>query len=290
VTYLSEMSEDKEAEGFATVVRNAKGKNVSIVIKSALGNPGTYSFGSLLNEPAVLELDTMPSEKPWLDLLKVFAYGTFASYKGTQEALKLPPLSAEMTTKLKRLTIVTHAGANKILAYDLLLKELEISNVRELEDMIIDCVYLGLIKGKLDQKKRAFEVSSAMGRDIGPDDLDYMLAKLGSWSSVSQQTLEALEKRIKEANEAKVKEKDADADFDSKKKLVVEDMKQRQKEAEAQGGGGGMAGMQNALGAIMGAIGMDRGDRRGGPRGAAPAKGRTGGFGPGNVMGMGFRH
>jgi len=273
------MSEDKEAEGFATVVRQAKGKNVSIVIKSALGATGTYSFGSLLNEPNVLELDTMPSEKPWLDLLKVFAYGTYQSYKSTQESLKLPPLTPEMTMKLKRLTIVTHAGGSKNLPYDALLKELDMTNVRELEDMIIDCVYLGLIKGKLDQKKRAFEVSFAIGRDIGPTDLDQMLDKLGSWAQVSTMTLDALEKRIDDANKAKQREKTDDEDFDTRKKITVDEMKAKQKEAESGGGGGltGMLGLQNVAAAAMGLMGMD--ERRGGrPHRGPPAKGK-GGFG-----------
>jgi hypothetical protein len=80
--------------------------------------------------------------------------------------------------------------------------------VRELEDLLIDCVYLGtctthpstgaarfdrfthsyavmmrvgLIKGKLDQKKGAFEVQYAIGRDIGPTDVDFMMKKLNTW-------------------------------------------------------------------------------------------------------------
>lgn len=96
----------------------------------------------------------------------------------------------------------------QVVPYDLLLKELDITNVRELEDMIIDCVYqgnssargsscvdsahahvvlrcaassAGLIKGKLDQKKSAFEVTSTIGRDIGPSDVPDMLKKLTAW-------------------------------------------------------------------------------------------------------------
>jgi hypothetical protein len=36
----------------------------------------------------------------------------------------------------------------------------------------------GLVQGKLDQRNRQFEVTFAMGRDIGPGDVNAMLGKL----------------------------------------------------------------------------------------------------------------
>jgi len=60
-------------------------------------------------------------------------------------------------------------------------KALDISNVRELEDLIIDAIYLDLLKGKLDQKEEQLEVSYTMGRDLEPGKLDQILAALKDW-------------------------------------------------------------------------------------------------------------
>jgi len=60
-------------------------------------------------------------------------------------------------------------------------KALDISNVRELEDLIIDAIYLDLLKGKLDQKEEQLEVSYTMGRDLEPGKLEQILAALKDW-------------------------------------------------------------------------------------------------------------
>jgi COP9 signalosome complex subunit 7 len=58
---------------------------------------------------------------------------------------------------------------------------LDIANVRELEDLIIDAIYQGLLEGKLDQKKRCLTVEYATGRDLKPGDAQLLLANLAGW-------------------------------------------------------------------------------------------------------------
>lgn len=48
-----------------------------------------------------------------------------------------------MQKKLQHLTIVTLAIKNKCIPYEVLLEELEINNVRHLEDVIIEAIYAG---------------------------------------------------------------------------------------------------------------------------------------------------
>lgn len=49
-----------------------------------------------------------------------------------------------MEKKLKHLTIVTMAIRNKCISYTDLLDQLDIKNVRELEDLIIESIYSGM--------------------------------------------------------------------------------------------------------------------------------------------------
>ncbi len=67
------------------------------------------------------------------------------------------------------------------LPYSLLLAQLDIGNVRELEDLVIECIYAGIIKGKLDQKEQRFQVDWTMGRDIRPGQLQEMIKILDLW-------------------------------------------------------------------------------------------------------------
>lgn len=128
----------------------------------------------------------------WYELLRIFAYGTYNDYKNS--ASSLPPLTSPSPelTKLKQLTVATLASQHKTLPYDLLLRDLDLNNVRELEDLIIDCVYHGLIDAKIDQYERVLHVSYAMGRDLAPNDLGDMLATLDSWVHTSSTLLSTL--------------------------------------------------------------------------------------------------
>ena len=57
-------------------------------------------------------------------------------------ASRIPQLSPDQILKLKQLTVLTLAESNKVLPYDTLMVELDVTNVRELEDFLInDCMY-----------------------------------------------------------------------------------------------------------------------------------------------------
>jgi COP9 signalosome complex subunit 7 len=238
-------------EGFITLVQGNKGKACQMVIQQVLKDPKIYVFGELLAEPNVQELDKMPDLKPWLDLLRLFAYGTYSEYKANAVKLKLPELKDQTLNKLKLLTIVSFAAQRKILPYDMLQKELDIGNVRDLEDMIIDCCYQGLIKGKLDQKKAAFEVASSIGRDIGPADVEDMIKKLQNWLDTSNSLIEHLDKKMTQANEEKLKEKLDEEELAKEKKSIMEAIKL---EKDTQGPKDMSGGQANMGGSVMGAM------------------------------------
>ena len=67
---------------------------------------------------------------------------------------------------MRLLTVVSLAEQSKLLSYSLLMQELQIDNVRELEDLVIEGISAGVVQGKLDQKSSHFEVDYVIGRDI----------------------------------------------------------------------------------------------------------------------------
>jgi len=178
---------------FVLIAKSAKGKGCAAVIEQALNASGVFVFGELLASPNVVALENS-EHKPFVELLKIFAYGTYQDYK--QKSKSLPPLSPQMITKLKQLTIVSLSAEHKVIPYATLLKQLDISNLRELEDLVIECIYQELIKGKLDQKFQQLEVDFAIGRDITPAQLDQMMGVLTNWVQRSEALLSTIVEQV----------------------------------------------------------------------------------------------
>jgi COP9 signalosome complex subunit 7 len=260
-------------EGFEVLARTSKGNDCVMVIKQVLKHPLIYVFGELLEQPNVKDLDKQPALKPYLDLLRLFAYGTFQDYRRASPAL--PVLSDFEATKLKQLTIVSLAAKSKTLQYSFLMTELEMSTVRGLEDLIIESVYQGLVKGQLDQNKKAFEVQSAIGRDIGPNDVSEMLQTLESWLQASSALGSRLETRAKFLAEAADKKRAEEDDLlKQKEDTIMSILDQQEQLAQAQEAGmlgSMMGGMEGMMGGIMPM--RKRGKQQGRPMG--------GGGGPG---------
>ena len=53
-----------------------------------------------------------------------------------------------------------------MVSYAQIHEELEIRSTRELEDVVIETIYAGLVGGKMDQQKAVFHVSSTAGRAL----------------------------------------------------------------------------------------------------------------------------
>jgi len=274
------MADDKQAkgnaalEGFEMLAKSNAGQACVMVIQQVLKHPQIFVFGELLDIQNVKDLVNTP-HKPWLELLRLFAYGTYANYKAQPD---LPKLDPAQLTKLRQLSIVEYAAKNKELPYSQLMKDLDVLNVRELEDLIIDSVYIGLIQGKLDQRKRTFEVQSVIGRDLGPSDVDNMINTLGSWLNSSDSNLKILEKKIETANTQYEKKKKEKEDIEKTKKDTIEaikvELQNGNQEVMALVFGGEMGGRGPRPGpGLPGPMDDGRGgSRRRGPQGPAPPR------------------
>ena len=109
------------------------------------------------------------------------------------------------------------------------MRNLELDTVRELEDLIIDCIYNELVDGQLDQLNQQFHVVSCYGRDLRPSDLSAAIAKLEAWDLQLQEAQTFIEKSIvKECNkniqdnyERQLKERE---ETEKKRHQVLEEM------------------------------------------------------------------
>ncbi|GAV82458.1 PCI domain-containing protein [Cephalotus follicularis] len=208
--------EERQAEIIDHFVKQAtanKDAALGSIIAEATSHPSLFAFSEILAVPNVAELEGTENTVI-LDLLRLFAHGTWSDFKSN--AGHLPHLVPDQVLKLKQLTVLTLAETNKVLPYDLLMLELDVANVRELEDFLInECMYAGIVRGKLDQLRRCFEVQFAAGRDLRPGQLGSMIQTLSNWLGTSDSLLVSIQEKIKWA--------DTMSELDNKHRKDLED-------------------------------------------------------------------
>ncbi|XP_038709618.1 COP9 signalosome complex subunit 7-like isoform X3 [Tripterygium wilfordii] len=229
--------EQRQAELIDHFVKKAlvnKGSALAPVIVEATSHPSLFAFSEILSVPTVIELEGTESSV-LLDVLRLFAHGTWSDYKkvrllpSVNDALpsraalckhynisRLPPLVPDQILKLKQLTVLTLAETNKVLPYDQLMQEIDVRNVRELEDFLInECMYAGVVRAKLNQLRRCFEIQFAAGRDLRPGQLGSMIETLSNWLTTSDNLLVSIKEKIKWA--------DNRSELDKKHRKDIED-------------------------------------------------------------------
>ncbi|XP_061919831.1 COP9 signalosome complex subunit 7a isoform X2 [Entelurus aequoreus] len=186
------------------------GPALAQAVSSLLETPGLYVFSDILELPNVRELENSP-HAPMYQLLNLFAYGTYCDYK--EREASLPELTPAQRNKLRHLSIISLAsnlkGQDKgecllppqCLPYSLLLQQLELKNVRELEDLLIEAVYCDIIQGKLDQRNQQVEVDCSVGRDLGPNELPNIVNTLQEWCTGCEAVLCGIEEQVSRANQ-----------------------------------------------------------------------------------------
>ena len=183
------------------------------------------TFGELLDLPNVAALAQEPATAPVHRLLELFAYGTWGDYRGAPPG-HLPELTPGLQRKLKQLTLMSLARGQGTLDYRALMEALEVSSVRELEDILItDGLYAGVLRGTLDQRRGQLIVEAAQARDLRRGDLEVqVLAPLVRWLETSATLVRTLEEQEKglaaRAHEARARQKDHEIQADALAKAV----------------------------------------------------------------------
>jgi len=187
---MSSSKGSAELEQLFILIKANRGRAIHAMIQDrVLGNKRIFQFGEILDIPSVEALRESEYSKTHATL-ELFAYGTFLEYKANKERyLELTDLQ-EM--KLKQLTIVSLAEKEKALSYETMQRDLDIPNVRAMEDLIIQSIFAGLVKGKLDQRAGIFRVTDVMGRDVPKDKIYTIIEKLMHWKQACGKVREAI--------------------------------------------------------------------------------------------------
>merc|ERR1719499_3014789 len=158
----------KKSESFLILLKGSHGAATEHIIKQVISDPDVFVYGEFLNHSAVKELPDTSEGKKLLDL---FVFGSFEDYS---KDIPLTP------SELKKLSLVRIASQRKVISYAEIQKRLEITET-DLEPLLLECMWKGLIRGKLDQVERTLTVDSTMGQDVAPGDLSSMKDRITNW-------------------------------------------------------------------------------------------------------------
>ena len=151
-------------------------------------------------------------------MLELFAYGDLAQYQSSPPGT-FPTLTQSQLNKLRHLTLVSLASQSRVLPYSLLMQSLGLqgaadasrgepsskmsaSDIRALEDIIIDAIYTGILSARLDQRWQRVEVESVMGRDVRAEAVGSLSSSLEEWSTTTTRLLATLASRIEQARKS----------------------------------------------------------------------------------------
>lgn len=166
-------------------------EDAASLVSAATGDPNLHVFGELLSAPKVAALDGTKYQSSY-DMLRLFAYHSFADYATNKS--RYPALTAAHERKLRRLSVVSLANQTSSISYDSIRKCLHVESVRDVEDAVLDAVYAGLLRARLDQRAQSVLVLSATGRDIPPrSGIPDMLALLSRWVDSSRETVTSID-------------------------------------------------------------------------------------------------
>ncbi|KAK3114826.1 hypothetical protein LTR53_006437 [Teratosphaeriaceae sp. CCFEE 6253] len=205
------------------------------LVTQATSAPNTYVFAELLQQPNVQALEGQEQYGNFHELLKVFAWGTWESYKATPT---LPPLSDAQKLKLRLLSLLTIAAHKPTtaaietnLSYPALCARLDLASPIDLEHLVTQAIYNDLLSATLNPASQTVVITSvAPLRDLVPGSVASMIDELSAWSGRCESVLADLEQEI-----AKVK-------AEAKKRHVRQQRTEKQVKAVMEGGEKGAGG------------------------------------------------
>ncbi|KAG6848917.1 hypothetical protein H0H93_012822 [Arthromyces matolae] len=215
-------------EPYLLMAKSLKGAAAAKLIVDVTSAPGVFVFSELLEMANIQELGKSEQHEKHLSLLQLFSYKTYQDYVAHKDLL--PSLNEAQTRKLKHLSIVSLASERRILPYSELLRALDMPTIRELEDLIIDAIYLDILRGKLDQKEQQLEVEYTMGRDLEPGKLEAVMKALQNWSETTSSVLATLDAKILQISHKTELAKQADAEHEKALQATLKEVHEKQKD------------------------------------------------------------
>ncbi|KAI9848269.1 MAG: hypothetical protein M1837_000533 [Sclerophora amabilis] len=217
------------------------------LITRATSAPNTYIFAELLSTPNIQSLRHNGGDEfaPYLTLLEIFSWGTYADYTSTTN---LPSLTPAQLHKLRLLSLLPLCTATSPLTYSHLQTALSLETARSLEDLLISATYAGLLTAKLSPVTQLVHITSLSPlRDLAPGSVPHLTRTLEAWEGRCTSVLGDLEAQIANVKRRAVERRRAELE------RTVETERGIASVTVGIGGGGGGGGAERPGGGAAGA-------------------------------------
>jgi COP9 signalosome complex subunit 7 len=218
---------------FVVLAQTAQGAACQALVRQALEHSAVFNFGELLDCPNVQALAAAAESQRLVEVLRIFAFGTYSDYKARQT--ELPELTPAQKHKLQLLTVVSMATKDKYIKFADLQAAVDVHSQRELEDLIIESVYQNLISGKMDQENQCLIIESSSCRDCRDEDIDDIISTLSWWHDSAQKTVSSLDGMVQHTQNSFEKHKSTREDLEK----LVQSTRESLKEGDGGKGGDG---------------------------------------------------
>lgn len=170
--------------------------NRTLVLK-ALTNPTIFCGFDQIK--AALELKDDHVLGRTLDL---FSYGNYSDYKQAEPGHFITLADGQMF-KLRQLTVLSLVQqacfqASPVISYTTLADDLDVNNqIDVVEEILVACIYAGMVAGQLCQKTQSFILSCTMpyrSRDVSPSQTSDLLERLKGFHSRLDETLNQIDR------------------------------------------------------------------------------------------------
>lgn len=221
--------------------------SLKVIIQQVLSHPNIFAgFSELLAVPNVSSSFSSTSPN-FLQTIELFAFGTIKDYTSSEKGYYLD-LNSTQVKKLQQLTVVSlvrDALSNTSsrpcqISYSVLLSAIypqqfgesstnhniinystqsstfkndpkQLDAIRELENVLVSCIYSNLLSGKLDHRNVCFKINSStnvISRDVPLSSILPMKTKLENWKQNSlNSACSALQRMIDQNQETREKDK-----------------------------------------------------------------------------------
>jgi COP9 signalosome complex subunit 7 len=131
--------------------------------------------------------------------LDLFSYGVYSDY--VKDTSQFIPLSDSQIFKLRQLTALSIVQTfafqkSRIVPYQEFQQALGLADGRQVEEVLISCIYSGVMGAKLCQKTNSLKLNPAksmLTRDVPASKVSHMLEQLQSMRRVLQQSQQTLQ-------------------------------------------------------------------------------------------------
>jgi len=268
---LEEAVSSSTVGGTTTTTTNNNLPTIRAIVDKVLSHPDIF-FGYNQIREGLMKVVAVVEDR-MLSTLDLFSYGTYDMYTNAQPNTYLS-LNEKQIMKLRQLTFITSVQTAcedgiSHLPYDTIQKTLSVSNQREMEQIILSCVFARAVNGLLCQKSNQFlivDVPPCISRDISLDILPRLIQQYGLLKDRLTTSLSGLEKAHKEVTDSMHASTTYWEKLQKKKAELEKQKQEKQKQQQGHpifrktsGGGGG-----GGFGGIFGGGGGDGGGHRSG--------------------------